>query len=90
MVAVFKFHQGCQMVYFQTKNPDLGKFWRGLDWKMLFYFMAIWNILRTYGIYFDNLAYFVFIWYIFSGFGIMCQEKSGNPELPPVSEENSN
>jgi hypothetical protein len=23
--------QGCQMVYFQTKNPDLGKFWRALE-----------------------------------------------------------
>jgi hypothetical protein len=21
--------QGCQMVVFQTKNPNLGKFWRG-------------------------------------------------------------
>jgi hypothetical protein len=33
--------QGCQMVSFQTKNPNLGKFWRTLDWKMLIYFMAI-------------------------------------------------
>jgi hypothetical protein len=23
------------MVYFQTKNPNLGKFWTALDWKML-------------------------------------------------------
>jgi hypothetical protein len=23
--------QGCQMAYFQTKNPNLGKFWRDLD-----------------------------------------------------------
>jgi hypothetical protein len=23
--------QGCQMVYFQTKNPNLGKFLRALD-----------------------------------------------------------
>jgi hypothetical protein len=33
--------QGCQMVCFQTKNPNLDKFWRALDWKMLTYFMAI-------------------------------------------------
>jgi hypothetical protein len=33
--------QGCQMAYFQTKNPTLGKFWRVLQWKMLVYFMAI-------------------------------------------------
>jgi hypothetical protein len=28
------FEQGCQMVYFQTKNPNLGKFGRVLKWKM--------------------------------------------------------
>jgi hypothetical protein len=26
------------MVYFQTKNPNLGKFWRALESKMLVYF----------------------------------------------------
>jgi hypothetical protein len=25
------FEQGCQMVYFQTKNPNLGKFWSALE-----------------------------------------------------------
>jgi hypothetical protein len=45
---------------------------------MLIYFLAIWNILRTFAI-------FMTIWYvlfsfgtIFSCFGIMYQEKSGN------------
>jgi hypothetical protein len=37
--------QGCQMVYFQTKNLNLGKFWRALGEKMFVYFMPIWNIL---------------------------------------------
>jgi hypothetical protein len=37
--------QGCQMVCFQTKNLNLGKFFRASDLKMLIYFMAIWNIL---------------------------------------------
>jgi hypothetical protein len=23
--------QGCQMVCFQTKNPNLGKFWKALE-----------------------------------------------------------
>jgi hypothetical protein len=41
--------QGCQMVCFQTKNPNLGKFWSALEWKMLVYFMFIWNILRSFG-----------------------------------------
>jgi hypothetical protein len=69
--------QGCQMVYFQTKNPDLGKFKRTLDWKMLIYFMVIWNILETFGIFYDHLVHFLLIWY---GFGILYREKSGNPE----------
>jgi hypothetical protein len=33
--------QGCQMVYFQTKDPNLGKIWRALEWKMLLNFMII-------------------------------------------------
>jgi hypothetical protein len=68
------------MVCFQTKNPNLGKFWRALDWKMFIYFMAICNILWRLGIFYD-------IWYIlysfgalFSGFCVMYQEKSGNPD----------
>jgi hypothetical protein len=43
--------QGCQMVCFQTKNPNLGKFLRALEWKMMVYFMVTWNILRSFGIY---------------------------------------
>jgi hypothetical protein len=43
--------QGCQMVCFQTKNPNLGKFWRALDWKKLIYF-------------FGHLGYFMEIWEI--------------------------
>jgi hypothetical protein len=41
------------MVYFHTKYPDVGKFWRAYDWKMLVYSMAIGNILWTFGIYYD-------------------------------------
>jgi hypothetical protein len=71
--------QGCQMVYFQTKNSNFGKFWRALDWKVLVYFMTIWNILRAFGIFHDHSVHLMFIWYIFSSFGIMYPEKSGNP-----------
>jgi hypothetical protein len=46
---------------------------------MLIYFMAIWNILQTFGIFYDHMVHFVFIWYIFSGLDMMDQEKSGNP-----------
>jgi hypothetical protein len=44
------------MVYFQTQNSDLGKFWRALDWKMFVYFMTIWNILRPFGIIYGHLV----------------------------------
>jgi hypothetical protein len=43
-------NQGCQMLYFQTQNPNYGKFWRALEWKMMAYFMVIWNILCPFGI----------------------------------------
>jgi hypothetical protein len=49
--------QDCQMVYFRTKNPDLGKKWRVLEWKMLVYFMVIWNILWSFGIFYGHLVY---------------------------------
>jgi hypothetical protein len=42
---------------------------------MFKYFMAIWNILRTLGIFGTFCIHLVH----FSGFGIMYQEKSGNP-----------
>jgi hypothetical protein len=54
---------------FQTKNPNLGKFWRVLEWKMLVYFMAIWNILPSFGIFYDHLEYCTIIWYILRPFG---------------------
>jgi hypothetical protein len=87
------------MVCFQTKNPNLGTFWRALEWKMLVclwsfgifyghleYFTVIWNILRSFGIFYGHLVYIwpfgnvVVIWYIIPRFGLLCQEKSGNPE----------
>jgi hypothetical protein len=84
LVTLFTMRQqtrghGCQMVYFQTKNPNLGQFRGALDWKMYKYFMAISNNLQTFGIFYDHLVHFVFIWY----FGIMYQVKSGNPALGP-------
>jgi hypothetical protein len=45
------------MVCFQTKNRNLGKFLRALEWKMLVFIMTIWNILRPFGI--PNLWPFV-------------------------------
>jgi hypothetical protein len=44
------------MVCFQTENPNLGKFWKALEWKMLVYFMVMWNILRSFGIFCGHLV----------------------------------
>jgi hypothetical protein len=43
--------QGCQMVYFPTKNPNLSKSLRALQWKIFVHFVIIWSILRPYGIF---------------------------------------
>jgi hypothetical protein len=58
-------HLGCQMVCFQTKSPNLGKFWRVFQWKMLVYFMAIWSISMPFGLFHGHLVYLMAIWYIF-------------------------
>jgi hypothetical protein len=64
------------MFSFQAKNPNLGKFWRALDWKMLLYFT----------ISYRHLGYFMTIGYIlcsvdtFFGLADIYQEKSGNSE----------
>jgi hypothetical protein len=78
-------NQGCQMVYFQTKNPNFGKFWRALDWEMLYIFYGNlecftdnWDVLWSFGTFCDNLVQF-------SHFGITCQEKSGNPDIDDCS-----
>jgi hypothetical protein len=45
--------QGCQMVYFQSKNPLLGKFvgpWNGKFWYIL------WSFGIFYGAFYDHLV----------------------------------
>jgi hypothetical protein len=69
------------MVYFQTKNPALGKFRRALECKRLLYSVAIRNIFDGHLIYIIDT--YLVIWWpfgIFSSlFGILCQGQSGNP-----------
>jgi hypothetical protein len=49
------------MVHFQNeKNPDLGKFWMVLQWKML----AICYVTRPTGIFCGHLFFWA-VWYIF-------------------------
>jgi hypothetical protein len=70
------------MVCFQTKNPNLGKFWRVLQGKIIVYFMDTWSILRYFVIFDGHLVYVVHgnIAY-FSHFGTLYQEKSGNSDF---------
>jgi hypothetical protein len=50
--------QGCQMVHFHTKNPNLNKFFfgGGLAMDEVVYFMAIWSIVWTFGIFVGYLV----------------------------------
>jgi hypothetical protein len=67
--------QGCQMAYFQTKNPNLGKFRRAFAMKDV-------GIFYGHLVYFPAISvYFMVICYIFSRFGKLYQKKSGNPAL---------
>jgi hypothetical protein len=58
------------MVYFQTKNPNLGKFWRASDWKVLI------------NVFYGHLAHFMTIWYVLCSFGtfflflVLCAKKN--------------
>jgi hypothetical protein len=67
-------NQGCQMVCFQTKNPNLGKFWRALEWKVLLYFMIIWNILLPFGMMYSLWSFGIF----FPILVCLDQDESGN------------
>jgi hypothetical protein len=67
--------QGCQMVYFQTKNPNLGKFWRLMQWNMLVYFMSIWYILRQIGRFLWPMGRFSGILVYFFRFGNVVARK---------------
>jgi hypothetical protein len=50
---------------FSNQNPNLGKFWRVLLWKILVYFMTICSILRPLEIFYGHLVY---MWQL----GIFC------------------
>jgi hypothetical protein len=63
------------MVYFQTKNPNLGKVWRITQRKMLIYFMSIRYILRPFAKFYGHLVYFLVIWYILHIL-VICSKKN--------------
>jgi hypothetical protein len=62
-------------------SNQFGKFWWDSEWKKPVHFMPNRNTLRTSGIFYGHLViYIVAIWRIFLHFGILCKEKSGNPD----------
>jgi hypothetical protein len=47
LLSSFKWHSrgaGLPDAIFSNQQSNLGKFWRALELKMLFYFMVMWNI----------------------------------------------
>jgi hypothetical protein len=70
--------QGCQMVYFRTKNYTLGKLWSSIECKMFVYFMTIWNILLPFGLIYGRLIVCGHLVH-FSQIGMSGPKKSGNP-----------
>jgi hypothetical protein len=60
----FPGRQCCQVVYFQAKNPNLGKVCKVLQWKTLVFSMANLSILRPNGIFYGRWVHFVVIWHI--------------------------
>jgi hypothetical protein len=63
------------MAYFQTQNPNLGKFWSISQYKMFIYFMVVWFIMQQLYIFCGFYGHFEY----FSHFGMLSREKSGNP-----------
>jgi hypothetical protein len=61
----------------QTENPNLGKFWRALQWKALVYllpfglfhgqlvnFNTIWSTSQPIGKFNGHLVHFVVVWFL--------------------------
>jgi hypothetical protein len=55
-----------------------------VDWTMCIYFMAIWNILLSFGLFFDHLVHFVLIWCIFAVL-LSCTKKNLATPSPTAS-----
>jgi hypothetical protein len=49
-------HIGSRVARWFIVKPDLGKFWRALELKMLIYFTVIWNVSLPFGIFYGHLV----------------------------------
>jgi hypothetical protein len=68
--------KGCQMVYFQTKKPCLGKFWRALEWKR--FVCTLYGHFEEYGHWANFYSHLVILWQfgIFSPVLVYCVKKN--------------
>jgi hypothetical protein len=66
---------------FQTKNSNLGKFWRAFECKILVNFVIIWNMLRPFGIIFGRLVCCHLVY--FPQFGMFGGRKIWQPWFRP-------
>jgi hypothetical protein len=64
--------QGCQIAYFQTKDPNLGKFWRDLQWKILAYVVYIW----PFGLFYGHMIYFMVTYLVYFPVLVCCTKKN--------------
>jgi hypothetical protein len=53
------------MVSFQTKNPNLDKFCRVLQWKRMVYFMDSWSILWSFVKFYGHFVKYMVVCFIF-------------------------
>jgi hypothetical protein len=65
--------QCCQIL--QTKNQNLGKFVKVLQWKMSVFFSTSLSILRPNAVFCGHSVHFEVIWYIFPVL-VCCTEKN--------------
>jgi hypothetical protein len=51
-LSLFLLNSGCARWFiFKPKNPNLGTLWTELQLNMLVYFIAVWSILRPFGLF---------------------------------------
>jgi hypothetical protein len=77
--AKTSYEQCCQMVYFHTKYPNLGKFLKVLQWKLLVFLWQFCLFKAKWYMYPMAICYILWSFGIFFRFGMLYWEKSGNP-----------
>jgi hypothetical protein len=70
------------MAYFQTKNPNFGNFWRDFG-GMLVSVMAIWSILRPFGLVCGYLVYLFYGYLVYFLPVLVCCTKKNLATVVP-------